>query len=125
LYSLFWSVFGLTELNSFGTNDAKFTITKETGEVMFGFFQVIAVIVAVNMLIAMMTRSFESIAEHADVKWKVSRTRLWMSWIQKGSGCLPPPLNLIPNPLLIFQGLKQFCRWVIRCGCRKVRARRA
>ncbi|XP_048590642.1 short transient receptor potential channel 5 isoform X2 [Nematostella vectensis] len=119
LNSLFWSVFGLTELNSFGTNDAKFTITKETGEVMFGFFQVIAVIVAVNMLIAMMTRSFESIAEQADVKWKVSRTRLWMSWIQKGSGCLPPPLNLIPNPPFILRGVRQFSRWVIRCCCRK------
>ena len=60
--SLFWSVFGLTDLSSFETQSKVFGITSKTGQALFGLFQLITVIVAVNMLIAMMTRSFESIA---------------------------------------------------------------
>ena len=59
---LFFSVFGLTELSSFDTKSKLFNITKDTGKVLFGFFLLVVTIVAVNMLIAMMTRSFEAIA---------------------------------------------------------------
>ena len=39
-----------------------FDITKDTGKVLFGFFLLVVTVVAINMLIAMMTRSFEAIA---------------------------------------------------------------
>lgn len=60
-YGLFWSIFGYTDPQSFQTKDPNFTITRETGVFLFGLFQILAVIVAVNMLIAMMTKSFENI----------------------------------------------------------------
>ncbi|KAK3708858.1 hypothetical protein QZH41_016285 [Actinostola sp. cb2023] len=115
LNGLFWSLFGLTDLQSFSTKDSNFLITKETGEVLFGLFQVLAVIIAINMLIAMMTRSYDDIADNAIKKWKVSRTRLWMFWVEKGS-VLPPPLNLIPNAHFLYGQIKKLCK----C-CQKVR----
>lgn len=40
------------------------------------------------------------------MKWKVSRTRLMMFWVEKGS-ILPPPLNLIPNVYHIVRRLRK------------------
>lgn len=97
LGSLFWSLFGLTDLDTFAIDKPEFGITQQTGVALFGFYQVLIVVIAFNMLIAMMSRSFETIVEEEDVHWKVSRTRMWMNWVNKGS-VLPPPYNLIPNP---------------------------
>ena len=67
--SLFWSMFGLTDLNTFDIDKPEFQITRETGVTLFGMFQVLIVIVAINMLIAMMTRSFESIVVSLEMEW--------------------------------------------------------
>lgn len=74
--SLFWSMFGLTDLNSFEIDKPEFQITRETGVTLFGMFQVLIVIVAINMLIAMMTRSFESIVVRLAVEWYSSKLPL-------------------------------------------------
>ena len=65
LESLFWSLFGLTELATFATDKPEFQITRQTGVALFGLYQVLMAIVAINMLIAMMSRSFETIV----VRW--------------------------------------------------------
>lgn len=112
LESLFWSLFGLTDLEMFEIDKPEFEITRQTGVALFGFYQVLMAIVAINMLIAMMTRSFESIVEEEDIHWKVSRTRMWMNWVNKGS-VLPPPYNLIPNPkavLHLFRDMRDRCQ---------------
>ena len=56
--SLFWSLFGLTDLETFGIDKPEFQITRQTGVALFGLYQVLIVVVAINML---MTRSFEII----------------------------------------------------------------
>ena len=61
LESLFWSLFGLTDLETFGIDKPEFQITRQTGVALFGLYQVLIAVVAINMLIAMMTRSFETI----------------------------------------------------------------
>ncbi|XP_031565298.1 short transient receptor potential channel 5-like [Actinia tenebrosa] len=105
-YDLFWSIFGYTDPQIFQTKDPNFTITRETGVFLFGLFQVLAVIVAVNMLIAMMTKSFENITSNATKKWKVSRTRIWMFWVEEGSS-LPPPFNLLIVLRNVFKKMKE------------------
>lgn len=50
--------------------------------------------------------------EAEDLHWKVSRTRMWMNWVNKGS-VLPPPYNLIPNPKAIVHFIKK-----VRDTCR-------
>ncbi|XP_043106770.1 short transient receptor potential channel 4a [Puntigrus tetrazona] len=96
LQSLFWSIFGLVSL--YVTNvDAKHEFTEFVGATMFGTYNIISLVVLLNMLIAMMNNSYQHIADHADIEWKFARTKLWMSYFEEG-GTLPPPFNIIPSP---------------------------
>lgn len=63
---------------------------------MFGSYSVINIIVLLNMLIAMMSNSYQIISERADVEWKFARSRLWMSYFEDGD-TVPPPFNLVPT----------------------------
>ena len=54
---VFWSLFGQVQLDEFETED-NYKIIKITALVLFGIFNVLAVIIALNMLIAMLNESF-------------------------------------------------------------------
>lgn len=100
LQSLFWSIFGLISL--YVTNvkpDHEFT--EFVGTTMFGTYNIISLVVLLNMLIAMMNNSYQHIADHADIEWKFARTKLWMSYFEEG-GTLPAPFNIIPSPKSIY-----------------------
>ncbi|XP_066435971.1 short transient receptor potential channel 5 [Eleutherodactylus coqui] len=106
LQSLFWSVFGL--LNLYVTNvKARHEFTEFVGATMFGTYNVISLVVLLNMLIAMMNNSYQLIADHADIEWKFARTKLWMSYFDEG-GTLPPPFNIIASPKSIWY----LCKWI-------------
>ncbi|XP_008336554.2 short transient receptor potential channel 4-like [Cynoglossus semilaevis] len=76
---------------------------------MFGTYNVISLVVLLNMLIAMMNNSYQHIADHADIEWKFARTKLWMSYFEEGA-TLPAPFNIIPSP-------KSF--WYLMCWIKK------
>lgn len=61
---------------------------------LFGAFNITAVLVALNMLIAILNDSYVQITANLDAEWKLTRTRLWLNWISK-KGVLPPPFNLV------------------------------
>ncbi|XP_012886920.1 PREDICTED: short transient receptor potential channel 4 isoform X6 [Dipodomys ordii] len=64
LQSLFWSVFGL--INLYVTNvKAQHEFTEFVGATMFGTYNVISLVVLLNMLIAMMNNSYQLIARRA------------------------------------------------------------
>ncbi|KAF3697657.1 Short transient receptor potential channel 5 [Channa argus] len=112
LQSLFWSIFGL--LNLYVTNvKARHEFTEFVGATMFGTYNVISLVVLLNMLIAMMNNSYQLIADHADIEWKFARTKLWMSYFDEG-GTLPPPFNIIPSPKSFWYLL----RWLHSKLCR-------
>ncbi|XP_029557406.1 short transient receptor potential channel 5 isoform X2 [Salmo trutta] len=105
LQSLFWSIFGL--LNLYVTNvKARHEFTEFVGATMFGTYNVISLVVLLNMLIAMMNNSYQLIADHADIEWKFARTKLWMSYFDEG-GTLPPPFNIVPSPKSVWY----LCVW--------------
>uniref|UniRef100_A0A3B3X3X0 Transient receptor ion channel domain-containing protein n=1 Tax=Poecilia mexicana TaxID=48701 RepID=A0A3B3X3X0_9TELE len=106
LQSLFWSVFGLIALHVTNVK-ANHTFTKFVGSTMFGTYNIISLVVLLNMLIAMMNNSYQHIADHADIEWKFARTKLWMSYFEEG-GTLPSPFNIIPSPKSVFYLL----RWI-------------
>jgi hypothetical protein len=58
--TLFWSLFGLTQLSTVREGDMQ-TYTKLVGEILLMVYYTMAVIVLVNMLIAMMSNSFQEI----------------------------------------------------------------
>uniref|UniRef100_A0A8D0BC79 Transient receptor potential cation channel subfamily C member 4 n=1 Tax=Salvator merianae TaxID=96440 RepID=A0A8D0BC79_SALMN len=113
LQSLFWSVFGL--INLYVTNvKARHEFTEFVGATMFGTYNVISLVVLLNMLIAMMNNSYQLIADHADIEWKFARTKLWMSYFEEG-GTLPTPFNVIPSP----KSLWYLIRWLWQQLCRR------
>ena len=60
---LFWALFGLTEYSLFETVERfdKHNITHLTGEVMFALYCVSAILIALNLLIAMLTNTFHKV----------------------------------------------------------------
>jgi len=96
LRKLFWAMFDKTDLEAFEISSSTFFVTQTTGETLFAFFNIVAILISLNMLIAMMSNSFQHIADDADIQWKFSRTGMWMQYVDKGS-VVPPPFNLLPS----------------------------
>ena len=59
---MFWALFDKTDLEEFETKDGTFEITQETAKVLFGLYSICAIVVALNMLIAMMGHSYDDIS---------------------------------------------------------------
>ncbi|KAK3883627.1 hypothetical protein Pcinc_012068 [Petrolisthes cinctipes] len=93
--SLFWASFGLVNLNAFDLTGIK-SFTRFWSMLMYGSYNVINVIVLLNLLIAMMSNSYAIICQQCDMEWKFARSKLWMSFFEEGND-LPSPFNLLPN----------------------------
>ncbi|XP_075959755.1 short transient receptor potential channel 7b [Anarhichas minor] len=94
--TLFWSIFGLSEVISVVLKyDHKFI--ENIGYVLYGVYNVTMVVVLLNMLIAMINSSYQEIEEDADVEWKFARAKLWLSYFDEGR-TLPAPFNMVPSP---------------------------
>ena len=55
-----------------------------------------AVVVMLNVLVAMLSHSFDRVRNNAELEWKFHRSKTWMKYIQKGVS-RPPPMNLFPS----------------------------
>ncbi|XP_050416654.1 transient-receptor-potential-like protein [Patella vulgata] len=109
--TLFWSMFSLTPPKEIEIKDGH-NFTMMIGEFMFMAYHGMAIIVLLNMLIAMMSSSFQDIENHCDMEWKFSRSKLWIGYFDEGS-TLPPPFNLFISPKSIYY---LYCRFK-RCFC--------
>ncbi|XP_023596907.1 short transient receptor potential channel 3 isoform X4 [Trichechus manatus latirostris] len=117
--TLFWSIFGLSEVTSVVLKyDHKFI--ENIGYVLYGIYNVTMVVVLLNMLIAMINSSYQEIEDDSDVEWKFARSKLWLSYFDDGK-TLPPPFSLVPSP-------KSFVYFIMRIinfsRCRRRRLRK-
>ena len=64
---------------------------------MSGVFHVGSVVVFLNMLVAMLSHSFERVRGNAEIEWKFRRSCTWMKYIRKGIHPRPPPMNIFPT----------------------------
>ncbi|XP_065212607.1 transient receptor potential protein-like [Planococcus citri] len=93
--SLFWASFGLVDLTAFDLTGIK-SFTRFWGLLIFGCYSAINIIVLLNMLIAMMSNSYQIISARADMEWKFARSKLFISFFEDGD-TVPPPFNLFPT----------------------------
>ncbi|CAF0894620.1 unnamed protein product [Rotaria sordida] len=121
LQTLFWGTFGLVDLQTFQIYK-KHTFTMFIGLTMYGVYSSIMIIVLLNMLIAMMSSSYQYIANSTDTEWKFARAKLWTSYFEDG-GTLPPPFNIIPSPKSIFYFCRYTYRRVFSCSKKQLRNR--
>ncbi|XP_057551588.1 protein XNDC1N isoform X2 [Hippopotamus amphibius kiboko] len=109
---LFWTMFGMEER---GVVDMpQFPVPEFVGRALYGLFTIVMVIVLLNMLIAMITNSFQKIEDAADVEWKFARSKLYLCYFREGL-TLPAPFNILPSPKAIFFLLRRIFLFVCRC----------
>uniref|UniRef100_A0A8C7ZLP7 Transient receptor potential cation channel subfamily C member 2b n=1 Tax=Oryzias sinensis TaxID=183150 RepID=A0A8C7ZLP7_9TELE len=92
---LFWTMFGVA--NQDFVDMPQFVLAEFVGRILYGIFTLVIVIVLLNMLIAMITNSFQKIEDDADVEWKFARSKLYLSYFREGL-TMPVPFNIIPSP---------------------------
>lgn len=125
--TLFWALFGLgnpsdprlrhntttsnTTLEAGGKGG--YLITESFGTMLYMIYYVVMGLVMLNMLIAMMSNSFQEINSEQDVEWKFARAQLWMSYFEKGA-TIPVPFNIIPSPKSFIHLYKWVARRVTR-----------
>nr|XP_006203454.1 short transient receptor potential channel 2-like isoform X3 [Vicugna pacos] len=109
---LFWTMFGMEEHSV--VDMPQFLVPEFVGRALYGIFTIVMVIVLLNMLIAMITNSFQKIEDDADVEWKFARSKLYLSYFREGL-TLPVPFNILPSPKAIFYLLRRICRFICCC----------
>ncbi|XP_075054471.1 short transient receptor potential channel 2-like [Mixophyes fleayi] len=106
---LFWTMFQMVERTTVDMNH--YMVAEFAGRALYGLFTIIMVIVLLNMLIAMITNSFQKIEDDADVEWKFARSKLYLSYFREGL-TLPVPFNIIPTPKALFYIIRGILRLV-------------
>ncbi|XP_060119751.1 short transient receptor potential channel 2-like [Heteronotia binoei] len=128
---LFWTMLGMEEHKV--VDMPQFYVAELVGRVLYGIFTIVMVVVLLNMLIAMITNSFQKIEKaadkspvgirsspsffegpkpnDADVEWKFARSKLYLSYFREGL-TLPVPFNIIPTPKSIFYVIRGIFRFL-------------
>ncbi|KAJ8402314.1 hypothetical protein AAFF_G00371790 [Aldrovandia affinis] len=109
---LFWTMFGVANQDYVDMPD--FVLAEFVGRVLYGIFTLVIVIVLLNMLIAMITNSFQKIEDDADVEWKFARSKLYLSYFREGL-TMPVPFNIIPSPKAFFYLIRGIFRRICCC----------
>jgi len=69
--------------------------TQLVGYGLFAVFEVLMVIVMMNMLVAAMSDTFQRVADNAEYEWLFGRTQVYVSYMLLDD--MPPPFNLLPT----------------------------
>ncbi|XP_041864725.1 short transient receptor potential channel 2-like [Melanotaenia boesemani] len=109
---LFWTMFGMA--NQDYVDMPQFVLAEFVGRILYGIFTLIIVIVLLNMLIAMITNSFQKIEDDADVEWKFARSKLYLTYFREGL-TMPVPFNIIPSPKAVFYIIRGIFRRICCC----------
>lgn len=69
--------------------------TEVVGSIVFALFEVLNVIVILNMLVATMCNTFQRVIDNVDIEWTFGKTDVYLEYMVQTT--LPSPLNLIPT----------------------------
>ncbi|XP_023240102.1 short transient receptor potential channel 4-like [Centruroides sculpturatus] len=105
--TLFWALFGLIDLDSadvivgIETETSPEVIihhsfTQAIGTLLFGSYHVLMIIIFINILIAVLTNTFQKVVDNADMEWKYIRTRQCATYFYVDEA-VPSPFNLMLN----------------------------
>lgn len=86
---LFCALFGNFEMADFKSDDNSIEFI---GILIFMIYLVIAVIILINLFIAMLSNTYAIIQEDSDIEWKYSRVSLIITYSRYSSA--PPPINI-------------------------------
>ena len=105
--NLYWGVFGY--ISPFDIDFNMFHKHIETmGLILFAVYHVAIVLMLLNMLIAMMTKTYEKSSANKEEEWRFHRAVIRLTFIRGDLTC-PPPMNLLPNPRYIYKKIRRLC----------------
>ncbi|XP_036423490.1 transient receptor potential cation channel, subfamily N, member 1 [Colossoma macropomum] len=102
---LFFALFGLTEQEDIPALDRSPAAAAVLARLAFGVYLVVTVIVLVNLLIAMMSDTYQRIQAQSDTEWKFGRAVLIRDMSRKSG--TPSPFNLLTS---LFFYIKILCK---------------
>ncbi|XP_006635908.3 transient receptor potential cation channel, subfamily N, member 1 [Lepisosteus oculatus] len=102
---LFFALFGLIDPDSMPSLNRSPAFTGVITHFVFGIYLVVTVIVLVNLLIAMMSDTYQRIQAQSDTEWKFGRAVLIRDMNRKSG--TPSPFNLFTN---LFFYVKMLCK---------------
>lgn len=70
--------------------------TEAVGYIAFALFEVLIVIMILNMLIATMSATFQRVIDNLDVEWTFGKTDFYLEYMLQSTN--PSPFNLVPTP---------------------------
>ncbi|KAK3106625.1 hypothetical protein FSP39_023931 [Pinctada imbricata] len=123
MFLLVWSLFGFgpgeapdlnsdQPMSSLTNNSSRNGATVAFGYIIYGLYVFAALVVLMNLLIAVMSNTFQEVQDDRDVEWKFARTELWMTFIEPACP-VAPPFNLIPTPKSICGVYRSFRSFVL------------
>ncbi|XP_033736705.1 serine/threonine-protein phosphatase 6 regulatory ankyrin repeat subunit A-like isoform X2 [Pecten maximus] len=98
---LFFSLFGLVDPDSLPTTYRSPFWVISLAKIVFGIYMMVTLIVLINLLIAMMSDTYQRIQQQSDMEWKFGRAKLIRN--MNKTSATPSPLNL-------FTKLITYCR---------------
>ena len=93
---LFYSLFGLVEPDFMPPMHSSPAISKVIMKLVFGVYMMITVVVLINLLIAMMSNTYQRIEARSDIEWKFGRAKLIRNMIRTSP---------TPSPLILLMGI--------------------
>ncbi|XP_064482060.1 uncharacterized protein LOC135394918 [Ornithodoros turicata] len=90
---LFFSLFGLVEPDYMPPLHLSPSFSKIVVKVVFGVYMMVTVVVLINLLIAMMSDTYQRIQAQSDTEWKFGRAKLIRN--MKRASAAPSPLNVL------------------------------
>ncbi|KAF2900652.1 hypothetical protein ILUMI_05531 [Ignelater luminosus] len=107
---LFFAVFGMTGTQHLQTTKHEQSLwTTTLFKVVFGVYMLVSVVVLINLLIAMMTDTYQRIQAQSDIEWKFGLCKLIRNMHRTSTA--PSPINLFSTWLFYFIDL---CKQVRR-----------
>ncbi|XP_068094527.1 serine/threonine-protein phosphatase 6 regulatory ankyrin repeat subunit B-like [Hyperolius riggenbachi] len=103
---LFFSLFGLVDPGSLPSLSRTPHFTFVIIRFVFGVYLVVTLIVLINLLIAMMSDTYQRIQTQSDTEWKFGRATLIRDMTRKPG--TPSPFNLFTN---LFYYIKLLCKY--------------
>lgn len=113
---LFFALFGLTGLDKIPDVERSPPATAVLAKMVFGVYLVVTFIVLINLLIAMMSDTYQRIQAQSDTEWKFGRAVLIRDMSRKSA--IPSPFNLFTN---LFYSIKVLCKRTGKICCAESR----
>lgn len=90
--------------------------TEAVGYFCFAVFEVLTVIMILNMLVGTMCSTFQRVLDNVEVEWSFGLTDFYLEYMSQT--VLPPPFNLIPTAAAI-ASILEFIKALIKRNSKK------